>query len=252
MITSDPRPHSGHPTTIGVSHLSLTERALAGGGAMLAHDLVERPTQDIDLFTPQADEPTRLAAALAHALRESGALVEVDRRGPEFSRLTVTMADGRSVAVEIARDARIRQTVHLGFGQVLHLDEVAADKTLALFGRAAARDLVDVHALSRRYTLDQLCALAEEKDSGFNHPVLADALRAATAHSDAAFTELGLQGDAVASLRNWANNWREQLTAPTPESTDTREPRRSAEPRSPDERHPPSAQQDRNGPSRSL
>ena len=25
--------------------------ALAGGGAMLAHDLVDRPTQDLDLFT---------------------------------------------------------------------------------------------------------------------------------------------------------------------------------------------------------
>ena len=227
--------------------------ALAGGGAMLAYDLVERPTQDIDLFTPQADEPTRLADALAYALRGSGALVEVDRRGPEFSRLTVTVPDGRAVAVEIARDARIRQTVHLGFGHVLHLDEVAADKTLALFGRAAARDLVDVHALSRRYTLDQLCALAAEKDSGFNHPVLADALRAATAHSDAAFTELGLQGDAVASLRNWANNWREQLTTSGSESTaNTREPRRSADPSPPDGRLPPSAKQDRNGPRRSL
>jgi hypothetical protein len=83
--------------------------ALAGGGAMLAHDLVERPTHDTDLFTPQAGEPTRLADALTQALRKSGAQVEVDRRGPEFSRLTVTMPDGRSVAVEIARDARIRQ-----------------------------------------------------------------------------------------------------------------------------------------------
>lgn len=226
--------------------------ALAGGGAMLAHNLVERPTQDIDLFTPQPTEAKRLADALAQALRETGALVEVDRRGPEFSRLTVTMPDGRSVAVEIARDARIRRAVHLGFGHVLHLDEVAADKTLALFGRAAARDLVDVHALSRRYTLDQLCALAAEKDAGFSHPVLADALNAAAAHSDAAFTELGLQRETVASLRNWANNWREQLTASASESTDTREPRRSAEPSSPNERRPPSAQQDRNGPSRSL
>ena len=45
-------------------------------------------------------------------------------------------------------DARIREAVQLSFGRVLHPDEVAADKTLALFGRAAARDLVDVAALS--------------------------------------------------------------------------------------------------------
>ena len=34
--------------------------ALAGGGAMLAHDLVDRPTQDVDLFTPDRGEVTRL------------------------------------------------------------------------------------------------------------------------------------------------------------------------------------------------
>jgi hypothetical protein len=38
----------------------------------------------------------------------------------------------------------------LWFSAGPHPDEVAADKTLALFGRAAARDLVDVAALSER------------------------------------------------------------------------------------------------------
>jgi len=95
------------------------------------------------------------------------------------------------VAVEIAHDARIRVTVHLDFGPVLHPDEVAADKTLALFGRAASRDLVDVDALTRRYTRQQLFGLAAEKDPGFDPRMFADALRATTRHADAAFAELG-------------------------------------------------------------
>ena len=73
--------------------------ALAGGGAMLAHDLVDRPTQDVDLFTPDPAEVTRLTDALAVALRTEGAQVRVDRRGPGFTRLGVTVADGRSVVV---------------------------------------------------------------------------------------------------------------------------------------------------------
>jgi len=85
----------------------------------------------------------------------------------------VTVADGRSVVVEVVHDARIREVVQLSFGRVLHPEEVAADKTLALFGRAAARDLVDVAALSERYTLEQLCELAPEKDAGFDRRVLA-------------------------------------------------------------------------------
>ena len=56
--------------------------ALAGGGAMLAHDLVDRPTQDVDLFTPDPAEVTRLADALAVALRTEGARV----RPPSFRR----------------------------------------------------------------------------------------------------------------------------------------------------------------------
>jgi Nucleotidyl transferase AbiEii toxin, Type IV TA system len=101
--------------------------------------------------------------------------------------------------------------VQLSFGRVLHPDEVAADKTLALFGRAAARDLVDVAALSERYPLERLCELAAEKDAGFDRRVFADALSAAAAHSDAAFAELGLEPETVAALRAAAARWRSQL-----------------------------------------
>ena len=66
---------------------------------MLAHDLVDRPTQDVDLFTPDPAEVTQLTEALAVALRTEGAQVRVDRRGPGFTRLGVTVADGRSVVV---------------------------------------------------------------------------------------------------------------------------------------------------------
>jgi hypothetical protein len=61
---------------------------------MLAHDLVDRPTQDVDLFTPDPADVTRLTDALAVALRNEGAQVRVDRRRPGFTRLAVTVADG--------------------------------------------------------------------------------------------------------------------------------------------------------------
>lgn len=191
--------------------------AIAGGNAMLAHQLVVRPTQDLDLFTPVASEVEPLADALAQTLRAHGAQVQVDRRGPGFSRLTVETVDGHQVAVEVAHDARLRESVQLDFGRVLHTDEVAADKVLALFGRAAARDLVDVAALTNRYPLHQLCALAEEKDAGFDPRVLADAMNAAAAHPDDAFAELGLSGEATTRLRSRAHEWRATLLAATTE-----------------------------------
>jgi hypothetical protein len=53
---------------------------------MLAHDLVDRPTQDVDLFTPDPAEVTRLADALAVALHgraPSCALTGVDLGSPD-------------------------------------------------------------------------------------------------------------------------------------------------------------------------
>lgn len=188
-----------------------TDVAIAGGNAMLAHGLVERPTQDLDLFTPDESEIHPLTIALIEALHAEGAIVEADRRGSTFIRLAVTMPDGQSVAVEIAQDARIRSATQLSFGRVLAQDEVAADKTLALFGRAAARDLVDVAALMQRYPLAELCRLAGEKDPGFERAVLADAFRAAASHPASAFTELGLSEGETEKLKAGAVRWRTQI-----------------------------------------
>jgi hypothetical protein len=184
--------------------------ALAGGGAMLAHNLVNRPTQNVDLFTPDPAEVTRLTHALAVALRAEGAQVRVDRR-PGFSRLAVTVADRRSVC----GGSRPRCT-HPRSGAAVVRPGASSrrggrDKTLALFGSAAARDLVDVAALSERYPLERLCELAAEKDAGFDRRVLADALAPAAAHSDAAFAELDLGPGTVAALRASAARWRAQL-----------------------------------------
>jgi hypothetical protein len=60
-------------------------------------------------------------------------------------------------------------------GPVRDLRDLAGDKLLALFSRAAARDFIDIAALLRRFTKPELCAIAAAKDQGFNIDVLADA-----------------------------------------------------------------------------
>jgi predicted nucleotidyltransferase component of viral defense system len=50
--------------------------------------------------------------------------------------------------------------VILEIGPVLHPDDLAADKVLALWGRARPRDFFDVAALIERYGTDQLLTLA--------------------------------------------------------------------------------------------
>ena len=51
---------------------------------------------------------------------------------------------------------------------VLHSDEVAADKMLALYGCAEGREFHDVAALAGRYSTERLLELAATKDRGFD------------------------------------------------------------------------------------
>lgn len=185
--------------------------ALAGGGAMLAYGLVTRPTDDIDLFAWDVGRLESLTAELSVALRERGYVVQIATSTATFARLAVHAPDGRTFAVDLAQDARMRPPVRLDVGPVLHLDELAADKVLALCARAQARDLIDVEALAGRYARREMLTLAAEKDRGFDPAVFAQALRVAAARSDQQFHALGCSVGAIADLRRWALAWADEL-----------------------------------------
>ncbi len=78
---------------------------------------------------------------------------------------------------------------------------------LALWGRAEARDLVDVDALLRHMSLQKMLDLAAEKDLGFDARRLADAIAAAVNRPDSAFVALGLSADETEALRARAQSW---------------------------------------------
>jgi hypothetical protein len=86
--------------------------ALAGGWALNAHQVLERPTRDIDLFTPDPDLLTTAAASAEQVLHASGLRVDRLRETPAFvSPLLVTDTDtGLATTVELAHDARIKRS----------------------------------------------------------------------------------------------------------------------------------------------
>ena len=59
-------------------------------------------------------------------------------------------------------------------GPTLAPEELAGNKLLALFDRAAARDFADIHILAHRFGKDVLLARAAQSDAGFDVRVLAD------------------------------------------------------------------------------
>ncbi len=63
--------------------------ALAGGGALIAHDVVDRTTRDFDCFGPSRDAVDRLWPAIRDSLFNAGLRVDVHALRARFTRRTL-------------------------------------------------------------------------------------------------------------------------------------------------------------------
>jgi hypothetical protein len=145
--------------------------ALAGGGALIARGIVDRRTRDLDFFATTPDDVDRLLPVLERALTDAGFEVERRQVAPGFARLIVGGGSDRT-EVDLGSDARLLPAEPTPDGMLVASEELAADKVLALFGRAEARDFVDVYALELRFDLERIMTLAATKDRGFDRAVL--------------------------------------------------------------------------------
>jgi hypothetical protein len=192
--------------------------ALAGGYAVSAHGMGDRPSGDVDLFTSwqHRGEFPELTAAVIAALEAAGYKVSVIMSAETFTRLTLAgPEDGIEEKAELSVDWRAHDPVQLAIGPVLHADDAVANKVCALFGRALPRDFLDVDAavMSGRYTHEQLLELAAEADHGFDRLLFADALGALTQITDAAFAEYRTDPGMIADMRQRFAQWRHELLA---------------------------------------
>lgn len=181
--------------------------ALAGGAALIVRGAVDRHTEDLDYFAPDAQPVQLLATAVEVAARDAGLAVEVVQAAGSFVRLEIRGAQ-ESCRVDIAHDVRIREPEACSVGSLLSLEELAADKVLALFSRAEARDFVDVQALLERFGWTKLLSLAHEKDLGFDVAHLLDAINAFNRLRP---EEFPISEARYLGLREQVTTWRAQL-----------------------------------------
>ena len=180
--------------------------ALAGGAALIARGDVRRQTRDLDFFGLTAASVDRLIPAVDRALREAGLVVHHIQENPGFARLVVESADDRA-EVDLAADARLFPAEPGRPAPMLSGEELAVDKVLAVFGRAEARDFVDLMAVESRYGLDRLCRLAAEKDRGFTPGMFAEMLGR---YDRLRSGEFGLDEATYAQLSREVERWRER------------------------------------------
>ncbi|MGY3516604.1 nucleotidyl transferase AbiEii/AbiGii toxin family protein [Micromonospora haikouensis] len=193
--------------------------ALAGGYAVSVHGMGARLSWDVDLFTAwqtRAEFP-RAVDEVVKAFDAHGFEVTAVIRNETFARLLLadrSRPGSEPEKLEMSADWRAHPPVPSPVGPVLHPDDAVANKMCALFGRAEARDFLDVDAAlsSGRYTRGRLLDLAMNADPGFEVAAFVDALGALTQITDADFDCYGVSPAELPGLRERFAQWRRDLS----------------------------------------
>jgi Nucleotidyl transferase AbiEii toxin, Type IV TA system len=187
--------------------------ALGGGVAWLVNGLVQRPTEDIDLFTDTDGAVGAAAGEVAAALTAHGYSVARENADELFAGMDADLreflvADGRrALRLTLCRLERHRAPVVMDLGPVMHLDDLVAGKVAALVSRREARDYIDVAAALQRYPLARVLELARDLDPALDPGDVADAGRYLDRLDDARFAVYGLSPAQVAELRERLADW---------------------------------------------
>ncbi len=192
--------------------------ALGGGNALIAHGLISRPTQDVDLFTNEEAGVEAAAGSVEAALRNAGFETEREDTAAGLSEMfegmddglaewTVTASDGQQIMLQMAYFDRTRQPVTMDVGPVLSLEDVVGGKVCALAGRAEPRDYIDTAAALKRYSIRDAIGLARRLDPGLEDRDFADAARRLDQWGDGIFAPFGLRPADVAALREAFRDW---------------------------------------------
>ncbi len=192
--------------------------ALAGGNALIAHGIIDRPTDDVDLFSDQEAGVAAAAQAVEDALNEAG--FHASRRdqtgglgdvfygmGEGFAEWIITAPGGRETMLQMAYFDRSHGPVTMDVGPVLDLEDLAGSKVCALASRVEPRDYFDTAAALNRYTPAQLISFARRLDPGLDDRDFADAGRQLDRMPDGVFARYGLGPQDVARLRERFAAW---------------------------------------------
>lgn len=186
--------------------------ALAGGTALAAHYLHHRRSDDLDFFTWDRGACEPMFAEFTALLERRR--IPFSLPGEQGATHKRAFVGESQVKVEFAYDGafRINPDRPRRWGvQIESLEDIAAGKMSALFGRAEPRDFVDVFFLAERLGKEQLLRLAKAKDPGFDRYWFA---RACLLAERVDFGEVALlQPVRLEEIRGFFRRWAQELLA---------------------------------------
>jgi hypothetical protein len=186
--------------------------ALAGGYAIKAHHLVDRPSEDIDFATAATASMDEIMSALASSYRAAGCDVQVLDVDLRKGHLLVSLAEGGTYRVDVLKEPLNHPLTMTEFGPVIALRDAVALKMGALHDRALPRDLMDIHGAAAHFSGPELIALCRAAlDEEFRLETLRDQLDYAAMYPDEAFSRYGCDPALISDMRTWAQEWSTQI-----------------------------------------
>ncbi|MFT3886690.1 MAG: nucleotidyl transferase AbiEii/AbiGii toxin family protein [Arachnia sp.] len=187
---------------------------LAGGYAISAHGIGDRPSFDVDLFTSNADQGRFDLAitALRRALDAAGLMVTDKRVRPLFVDIEVADPNtGERSDLQLGMNYREFPPHRINIGPVLDVRDAVAAKMSALWSRGEARDFIDIAAVleSGRFSAAEILALADEQEATpMERQLLVQQFGAAARWSKAEYARYGVDAAGreriIARFAAWA------------------------------------------------
>lgn len=162
--------------------------ALGGGGALIAHGLVDRDSEDLDAFVDSREDfrtvASRVRAAFQGAnyeISDNDSLGDPSQILTWFVRPRKTAPRGRPtlpVKIQLLRDPILLDPVPGRYGPMIDPVELGAQKLTVIYEDARPRDYDDLARIATHYRLDRIIEVADERHSKpLDRPTIAATLR---------------------------------------------------------------------------
>ncbi|MEU7898569.1 hypothetical protein AB0B45_37620 [Nonomuraea sp. NPDC049152] len=185
---------------------------LAGGHAMNAHGLTDRPSDDLVLATGLGTPLSEVAEDLAAELRRHGLSLTAVDVTERLARMVVRdEVSGERCAVSVLKEALRDRPLALEPYRVVGQDDAVGLKVRALHGRGLPRDFIDVAAAAERYSFRELERLGAAYEEDWLLDDLIQRLESVDLLADEAFMAYGVDEERLHEIRRFAYAWVEEI-----------------------------------------
>ncbi len=172
---------------------------LAGGYAFRAHEILHRPSQDLDFATRNDTPLPEIAEHVQLAFQRAGYNVRlVDAARRRYARLGLRLpGSGEELEVDLLKEALEPTWVTVQITAAVSVRAVSLEDTVGLKARAwhdrfVIRDIIDLHAVAGTFSYADLENLARRHDPDLDLEAILDHLAGVSVFADEDFAEYGL------------------------------------------------------------